>query len=108
MKGTGFVVILVTASGRDEADKIITALLENRKAACVNIISPVVSRYWWQGKIDSADEVMLIIKTRETAVGDVIKTVQENHSYSIPEIIVLPIVGGSEGYLGWIAGEVPE
>jgi periplasmic divalent cation tolerance protein len=68
----------------------------------------VVSRFWWKGKIDSADEVLLIIKTRETAVSDVINTVKRNHSYSVPEIIVLPIVGGSEGYLNWIAGEVPD
>ena len=108
MKPTGYVVILVTASGRDEADKITAALLEKRKAACVSIMAPVASRFWWKGKIDSADEVLLIIKTRETAVSDIINTVQRNHSYSVPEIIVLPIVGGSEGYLNWIAGEVPE
>jgi len=108
MKPTGYVVILVTASGRDEADKITAALLEKRKAACVSIMAPVVSRFWWKGKIDSADEVLLIIKTRQTAVSDVINTVKRNHSYSVPEIIVLPIVGGSEGYLNWIAGEVPE
>ena len=108
MKPTGYVVILVTASGRDEADKITSALLETRQAACVSIMAPVVSRFWWKGKIDSADEVLLIIKTRETAVSDIINTVKRNHSYSVPEIIVLPIVGGSEGYLNWIAGEVPE
>jgi len=108
MKPSGFVVILVTASGRGEAEKIAAALLEGRHAACVNIVPSVVSRFWWKGKIDSADEVLLIIKTRETAVSDIIKTVKRNHSYSVPEIMVLPIVGGSEGYLNWIAGEVPE
>jgi len=108
VKPSGFVVILVTASGRDEAERITAALLERRQAACVNIVPSVISRFWWKGKIDSADEVLLIIKTRQTAVTDVIKTVQINHSYSVPEIIVLPITGGSEAYLNWIAGEVPE
>jgi periplasmic divalent cation tolerance protein len=108
MKPSGFVVILVTASGSDEAEKITAALLEGRRAACVNIIKPVVSRFWWKGKIDSADEVLLVIKTRETAVSDVIQTVKSNHAYTVPEIIVLPVVGGSEEYLDWIAGEVPE
>jgi periplasmic divalent cation tolerance protein len=107
MKPSGFVVILVTASGRDEAEKITAALLEGRRAACVNIVAPVVSRFWWKGRIDSADEVLLIIKTRETAVSDVIQTVKSNHTYSVPEIIVLPVVGGSQEYLDWIAGEVP-
>jgi len=108
MKPSGFVVILVTASGRDEAEKITVALLEGRQAACVNIVESVDSRFWWKGKIDSANEVLLIIKTRETAVSDVIKTVKSNHTYTVPEIIVLPIVGGSGEYLDWIAGEVPE
>ena len=108
MKPTGYVVVLVTASGREEAEKITAALLERRQAACVNIVASVISRFWWKGKIDSADEALLIIKTRQTAITDVIKTVQINHSYSVPEIIVLPITGGSEAYLNWIAGEVPE
>lgn len=107
MKPTGYVVIFVTASGREEADKIAAVLLEGRKAACVNIMSPVVSRFWWKGKIDSADEVLLIIKTRETAVSDVVEIVKGNHAYTVPEIIVLPVVGGSKDYLGWIAAEVP-
>lgn len=108
MSPSGFVVVLVTASGREEAEKIAAALLEGRKAACVNIVPSVASRFWWKGKIDSAEETLLVIKTRETAVSDVIKTVKRNHIYTVPEIIVLPIVGGSEEYLDWIAGEVPE
>ncbi|MCX5996233.1 MAG: divalent-cation tolerance protein CutA [Chloroflexi bacterium] len=108
MKPTVHVVVLVTASGRDEAEKITAALLDGRQAACVNIVPSVISRFWWKGRIDSADEALLIIKTRQTAVADVITTVKRNHSYSVPEIIVLPIIGGSEEYLNWIAGEVPE
>jgi len=107
MKPAGFVVILVAASGRDEAEKIAAALLEGRHAACVSIVPSVVSRFWWKGKIDFADEALLIIKTRETAVSGIIKTVKSNHTYTVPEIIVLPVVGGSEEYLDWIAGEVP-
>ena len=107
MKLANNVVVLVTASGREEAEKITTALLERRQAACVNIVPSVISRFWWKGQIDSTEEALLIIKTRQTAVADLIKTVQINHNYSVPEIIVLPITGGSEEYLNWIAGEVP-
>ena len=107
MKTTGCVVIFVTATGSEEAEKIAAALLEKRQAACVNILSAVLSRFWWKGKIDSADETLLIIKTRETAVAAVIDTVKSNHTYTVPEIIVLPAVGGSKDYLDWIAGEVP-
>ena len=107
MKPTGYVVVLVTASGREEAEKITAALLERKQAACINIVPSVNSRFWWKGQIESAEEALLIIKTRQTAVADLIKTVQINHNYSVPEIIVLPITGGSEEYLNWIAGEVP-
>ena len=108
MSVSDYAIVLVTASGRDEAERIAAAVLEERKAACVNIVPSVASRFWWKGKIDSADELLLIIKTRQTAVSDVIKTVKRNHSYTVPEIIALPITGGSQEYLDWIAGEVPE
>lgn len=108
MSPSGYAVVLVTASCREEAEKIAAALLEERKAACVNIVPFVVSRFWWKGKIESADEALLIIKTRETAVGELIAMVKQNHSYSVPEIITLPITDGSREYLDWIAGEVPE
>jgi periplasmic divalent cation tolerance protein len=108
MSVSGYAVVLVTASCRDEAEKIAAALLEERRAACVNIVPSVSSRFWWKGKIDSAEEFLLIIKTRDTAVSGVIQTVKMNHTYTLPEIITLPVAGGSEQYLDWIAGEVPE
>lgn len=107
MKSTGYVVVLVTASGRDQAEKITSALLERRQAACVNLVPSVTSRFWWKGRIDSAEEVLMIIKTKQAAVADLVKTVHICHSYTVPEIVVLPITGGSEDYLNWIGGEVP-
>jgi periplasmic divalent cation tolerance protein len=74
----------------------------------VNVVPKVTSRFWWQGKIDSADESLLIIKTRSSALPDIIKIVKKNHSYSVPEIIALPIIEGNEDYLAWINNEVPE
>ena len=101
-------LVLVTVSGQQEADRISSVLLEERKAACVNIIPKVASRYWWQGKIDSADELLLLIKTRMALVPQIVQLVKQNHSYTVPEIIAIPIAAGSEEYLAWIDAETRE
>ncbi|MDD5313343.1 MAG: divalent-cation tolerance protein CutA [Dehalococcoidia bacterium] len=106
MKPSGFAVVIVTTSSRDEADKIASVLLKKRKAACVNIVPGVKSHFWWKGKIDSSDEVLMVIKTKASVLADVTETVRKNHSYTIPEIIALPIVSGDEDYLEWISREV--
>jgi periplasmic divalent cation tolerance protein len=103
-----FAVVLVTASGLEEGNKITSILLDRRMAACVNIVPKISSLFWWQGKIDGADEVLLIIKTRVSRVNDIIDTVKSVHSYSVPEVIALPIIAGHTAYLDWIAGEVGE
>ncbi len=96
------IVIIITTSNEEEAVKIARALLEERLVACVNIQMKVRSLYWWEGKIQDENEAMMIIKTRRELFGDIIKKVKEIHSYTVPEIIALPIVEGSEDYLKWI------
>ena len=105
---TGFAVVLVTASGLEEGNKITSAILDKRMAACVNIVPKISSLFWWQGKIDAADEVLLIIKTRASRIKDIIDTVKSIHSYSVPEVIALPVMAGHGDYLDWIAEEVEE
>lgn len=96
------IVVLVTASSKEEANKIARGLLEEKLAACVNIVEGLESRFWWQGKIDSAKEVLLIIKTRKTLFNKLAKKVKSLHSYTVPEIIAFPIISGSKAYLDWI------
>ena len=105
---TGFAVVLVTASGLEEGNKITAAILAKRLAACVNIVPKISSLFWWHGKIDAADEVLLIIKTRSSRIKDIIAEVKSIHSYSVPEVIALPVMAGNSDYLDWIAGEVVE
>ncbi len=102
------IVIFITASSGEEARKIAELLLEQRKAACINIVSGIDSSFWWQGKVDLAREHLLIIKTRASLLQKVIELVKTVHSYEIPEIIALPIIGGSVDYLNWIDAEVRE
>ena len=108
MKETGKIVIFVTASTEAEAHKVAELLLGRRKAACVNIVPRVDSSFWWQDKLDSARESLLIIKTRASLLPEIIEMVKSVHSYEVPEIIALPIIGGNEDYLKWIDDEVKE
>ena len=108
MKQTGKVVIFVTTSTEEEAHSIAELLLGHKKAACVNIVPKVDSSFWWQGKLDSAQESLLIIKTKVSLLPEIINLVKGIHSYEVPEIIALPIIGGSEDYLKWIDDEVRE
>lgn len=96
-----------TAAGtRDEAAAIADALLSRRLAACVQIVGPIQSRYWWQGELESAEEWLCLAKTTTERADAVVAAVGEVHSYETPEIVVTAILGGSDAYLQWVAGEV--
>ncbi len=95
-------VVWVTCGSEEEALKIAHSLVEERLTACVNIISPVRSVYRWEGKIRDEKEWILFIKTERERFEELEKKVKSLHSYSVPEIIGLPIVEGSSSYLEWI------
>ena len=105
-ESTELVVLFITTDSPEEAHKIAEVLIKQRKAACVNIVPEVSSLFWWQDKIESAEENLLIVKTKAPLLNEIIRLVIENHSYKIPQIIALPIVGGNQDYLEWIDKEV--
>jgi len=96
------VVILVTAPAIEEAEAIARRLLEQRLIACANLVAGVRSLFRWEGKIDEADEVLVVMKTRQELLDAVTGAVREMHSYDVCEVIGLPFVGGSEAYLRWV------
>jgi len=106
MEQHNYIVVFITTKDTEEAQKIAGALLKGRQAACVNIVPEVSSHFWWQDKLDSAKESLLVIKTKDSLLPDIIKSVKKIHSYDVPEIIALPIVGGNQDYLDWIDSEV--
>lgn len=101
-----YIVVLITTGTPEEAQRIAAVLLEQRKAACVNIIPQVSSRFWWKGKLDSAVESLLIVKTRASLLDEIVSLVKQVHSYDVPEVIALPVIGGNQDYLDWMGGEV--
>ena len=102
---TKYIVVFITCPSREEADKIANAVIAKNFAACVNIIDNVRSIFHWQEKVEDADEVLLIAKTKAKLLDEIIPLVKQLHSYDLPEIIALPILGGSEDYLNWIDAE---
>ena len=97
-----FIVIFITCANKQEAEKIAAGLISAKLAACVNIVPGIKSLFWWENKIDQAQELLLIIKSKKTKLSGIIKKVKSLHSYSTPEIIALPIVAGNKDYLKWI------
>ena len=100
------VIILTTASSNKEAEIIGSKLVENKLAACVNIIPNVKSIYRWKGKINKDSEYLLIIKTVKRAEKEVFENIRKLHSYDTPEMITIPITGGEESYMNWLSRTV--
>ncbi len=99
-------IVLTTSGSREEAEKIAQALLERRLAACINILGPIHSVYRWQGRVETAAEYLLLIKTTAAMFDSVARAIRELHSYELPECIQVGIEAGSEAYLKWIEESV--
>jgi len=99
-------VVLTTVEKREDGERLAGLLIERELAACVQILPPMVSIYRWQGNIEHANEVLLLIKTRREVYPRLEAVIKENHSYQTPEIIALPIAAGSTEYLSWLVDSV--
>jgi periplasmic divalent cation tolerance protein len=97
-----YVVVLVTSKDTVEAEKIARSVVEKKLAACCNIVKDVRSIYQWEDKLTETTEAMLVIKTRRDALPALEHEIKSLHSYKVPEIISLSILGGSEEYLKWL------
>ena len=104
---TNKIVVLVTCGSAKEARRIARAVVQQRMAACANIVAtPVQSVYRWKGRVESAKEFLLIIKTTQSRFAKLKVEVKRLHSYDVPEIIALPIAAGGIDYLNWISESV--
>ena len=98
-------LVLTNLPDQPSAEALAKALIEARLAACVNILAPCRSVYRWQGAVESADEVPLLIKTTAERYNDLEAAIRAAHPYELPEVIAVPVTHGSPDYLGWIAAQ---
>jgi periplasmic divalent cation tolerance protein len=97
-----YIIVLVTTASKQEAEKIAQHLLEAKLIACANIVGPVCSLFRWVDKMERAEEHLILMKSREDLFEKVVEAVKALHSYDVPEILALPIVGGSRDYVDWL------
>ncbi len=97
-----YIVLFITAPAEETSARIARTLVEEKLAGCVNIIKDIRSIYFWQGKVEDESEVLLIAKTRRELFNKLKDRVKSIHPYSVPEIIAMPIIAGSEDYLKWL------
>jgi periplasmic divalent cation tolerance protein len=101
----GYIQVVTTTDSADLASKIAQTLLENRAAACVQVVGPVRSKYWWKGKIEEAEEWVCTIKARSADYERIEAIISDAHSYDVPEILAFPVQRGSRRYLEWLDAE---
>jgi periplasmic divalent cation tolerance protein len=102
------VVVLVTASSAEEADLIARDLVGEKLVACANLVPGVTSIFRWKGKIETSSEVLMVLKTRRRLLDRLVDRVKALHSYEVPEVIALPLSGGSREYIEWLLAETEE
>ena len=106
MQTESYVVVLCTCPDDGTARNLATEIVQSRLAACVNIVPAVRSIYWWQGKVTTDEESLLIIKTTASRYAEVESAIGQHHPYDVPEILQLPVAAGSVSYLAWVQAVV--
>ena len=103
---TGAIQVITTTGTKQDANKVARALIEARLAACVQVVGPVTSRYWWDDEIEEAEEWLCLIKTTASLFERLEEAIRAAHPYDVPEILATPVVAGSADYLAWLREEV--
>ncbi len=102
---TEYIQVTTTTETKEDAKKIAHSIVGKRLAACVQVIGPITSVYWWKDKIEEAGEWLCVMKSRQSLYSGLEKAIREIHPYEVPEIISVPIAGGGKSYLEWLDKE---
>lgn len=103
---SSYVVVFMTAASEEEASKIVRSLLKQRLITCGNIVGPISSLFWWEGKIDEAREFLVIMKSQRNLFKKLSERVKALHSYEVPEVLALPVIDGFPSYLNWVSASL--
>ena len=103
-----YLQIFTTTQQKADAEKIARALVDGRLAACIQIVGPIVSTYWWKGKVETTEEWLCLLKSEKTLYAELEQAIKAIHPYETPEIIAVPIVAGNKDYLEWLRHELRE
>ena len=106
IKMTKYIQVTTTTETQADAQVIAGSVVEKHLAACAQVIGPITSTYWWEGKIETAEEWLCVIKSRRDLVEELEKAIREVHPYDVPEILAVPVIAGSKDYVEWLDGEL--
>ena len=101
-----YIQVVTTTEHREDAERIARTLVEERLAACVQVVGPISSTYRWRGAVETAQEWQCWVKSRRDLYDEVEKAIRRLHPYEVPEILAIPVLAGNAGYLAWLDGEV--
>ena len=105
---TEAIQVVTTAATKTDAQAIAHAVIERRLAACAQVIGPITSTYWWQGQIETADEWLCVMKSRQDLYEPLEQAIRQVHPYEVPEILAVPVAEGSQDYLEWMDHELAQ
>ena len=103
---TEYIQAITTTEIKEDAQKIVSTVLEKKLAACAQIIGPITSTYWWKGKIETSEEWLCVMKTKANLYEELEKAIRQVHPYEVPEILATPVVAGYKSYLDWLNEQV--
>jgi len=102
----GYIIIITTTKTKKDMEKISNVLLKEKLSPCIQIFGPIISNYWWKGKLETTKEWFCFIKSKKEFYKKIEKVIKRHHPYKIPEIIAIPICNGNKGYLNWLKNEL--
>jgi len=103
---TDVIQVFTTVANKEDADRLARHMVEQRLAACAQVIGPIESTYWWQGQMETAQEYLILLKSRAELYPELEAELKAQHPYEVPEILAVPVSAGNPSYFAWLRSEL--